>query len=88
MTGRLPIGETVIVWPASTNFFIGVLQASAAPPSTRMPHEPQTAMRQDLRYESVPSCVSLIASSASSTDAVTGIVTVKVSKRDFFVSGS
>ena len=34
--------------PASTSGFIGVLQASTAPPSMRMPHEPQTAMRQRL----------------------------------------
>ena len=37
------------VWPASTNGFMAVLQASTAPPSMRMPHEPQTAIRHDLR---------------------------------------
>ena len=88
ITGRLPIGETVITWPASTNLRIGTLQASAAPPSMRMPQEPQTDMRHDLRYDSEPSWVSLMASSASSTVAVTGIVTVKVSNRDRLVSGS
>ena len=49
ITGRLPIGDTVTVWPASTNGFMAVLQASTAPPSMRMPHEPQTAIRHDLR---------------------------------------
>ena len=49
ITGRLPIGEIVGTWPASTSGFIAVLQASTAPPSMRMPHEPQTAMRHDLR---------------------------------------
>ena len=49
ITGRLPIGETVTTWPASTNGFIAVLQASTAPPSIRIPHDPQTAIRHDLR---------------------------------------
>ncbi len=79
ITGRLPIGATVMTWPASTNGFIDVLQPSTAPPSTRMPHEPQTAMRQLLRYASVPSRWSLMTSSASSTVAVTGTSTVYVS---------
>ena len=59
ITGRLPIGATVMTWPASTYGFIDVLQPSTAPPSTRMPHEPQTAMRQLLRYASVPSLLVL-----------------------------
>ena len=49
ITGRLPIAEMAGTWPASANGAIGVLQASTAAPSMRMPHEPQTAMRHDLR---------------------------------------
>ena len=43
------MGEIVGTWPRSTSGFMAVLQASTAPPSMRMPHEPQTAMRHDLR---------------------------------------
>jgi hypothetical protein len=75
-TGRLPIGATVIVCPASTNCFIGVLQLRTAPPSTRIPQEPQTAIRQDRRNASVPSCRSLITSRTSSSEAVVGTSTV------------
>ena len=49
ITGRLPIGEIVGTCPRSTSGFMAVLQASTAPPSMRMPQEPQTAMRHDLR---------------------------------------
>ena len=48
-TGRLPIGEITGTSPASTTGRIGVLQASTAAPSMRMPQEPHTAIRQDLR---------------------------------------
>ena len=48
-TGRLPIGEMTGISPLSANGVIGVLQASTAAPSMRMPHEPQTAIRHDLR---------------------------------------
>ncbi len=36
-------------WPDSTSGAIGVLQASTAAPSMRIPHEPHTAIRQLLR---------------------------------------
>ncbi len=49
ITGRLPIAEIVGTCPASTSGRIAVLQASTAAPSMRMPQEPQTAIRQDLR---------------------------------------
>ena len=42
-----------------------VLHASTAPPSTRIPHEPQIIIRQLLRYASVPSTLSLTTSSVS-----------------------
>ena len=48
-TGRLPIAEMTGTRPSSTSGAIGVLQASTAAPSLRMPHEPHTAMRQLLR---------------------------------------
>ena len=43
------MGEMTGTWPASASGAIGVLQASTAAPSMRMPHEPHTAMRQLLR---------------------------------------
>jgi hypothetical protein len=49
ITGRLPIGEITGTRPSWTSGAIGVLQASAAAPSMRMPQEPHTAMRQLLR---------------------------------------
>jgi len=49
ITGRLPIGEMTGTWPSSTSGLTGVLHASTAAPSMRMPHEPQTAIRHDLR---------------------------------------
>jgi hypothetical protein len=49
ITGRLPIGEMTGTSPDSTIGFIGVLQASTAAPFMRMPHDPHTAIRQDLR---------------------------------------
>ena len=47
--GRLPIAETTGMWPASAIGCIRVLQASTAPPSMRMPQEPQIIIRQLLR---------------------------------------
>ena len=43
------MGEMVGTCPRSTSGFMAVLQASTAPPSMRMPHDPHTAMRHDLR---------------------------------------
>ncbi len=48
-TGRFPIGEIIGTSPASTTGAIGVLQASTAAPSMRIPHDPHTAIRQLLR---------------------------------------
>jgi hypothetical protein len=49
MIGRFPIAEITGTWPASTIGFIRVRQASTAPPSMRMPQEPQIIIRQLLR---------------------------------------
>jgi hypothetical protein len=47
--GRLPIAEMTGTWPAFAMSYIRTLQASTAPPSMRMPQEPQIIMRQLLR---------------------------------------
>ena len=47
--GRLPIAEMTGTWPSRAMSRIRVLQASTAPPSTRIPHEPQIIIRQLLR---------------------------------------
>ncbi len=47
--GRFPIAETTGTCPFCETSAIRVLHASTAPPSTRMPHEPQIIIRQLLR---------------------------------------
>ena len=74
-TGMLPIGEMTGTWPRSTIGFIRSLQASTARPSMRIPQEPQIIIRQLLRYESVPSTVSLTMSRTSRRQAHSGAST-------------
>ena len=47
--GRLPIAEITGTRPSCAMSYIGTLQASTAPPSMRMPQEPQIIIRQLLR---------------------------------------
>ena len=74
-TGMFPIAEMTGTWPRSTMGFIRSLQARTARPSMRIPHEPQIIIRQLLRYESVPSRVSLMMSRTSSRHAHSGAST-------------
>ena len=67
--GRFPIAETTGTCPSAAMSAMRVLQASTAPPSTRIPHEPQIIIRQLFRYASVPSTRSLTTSSVSSSVA-------------------
>ena len=76
MTGRFPMGEITGTWPDSASGAIGVLQASTAAPSMRIPHDPHTAMRQLLRYVTDPSTVSFTTSRTSRSVAVSGPSTV------------
>ncbi len=55
ITGRFPIAEITGTWPAFAMSYIRTLQASTAPPSIRIPQEPQIIIRQLLRYASEPS---------------------------------
>ena len=47
--GRLPIAEMTGTWPACAMSYMRTLQASTAPPSMRIPQEPQIIIRQLLR---------------------------------------
>ena len=67
--GRFPIAEITGTCPSETTSAMRVLQASTAPPSTRIPHEPQIIIRQLLRYASDPSTRSFTTSSVSSSVA-------------------
>ena len=59
MTGITPAGATVIT-PSCTTVWAMVLQARAAWPLIRMAQEPQMALRQEQRRDSVPSSSSRI----------------------------
>jgi len=61
--------------PSCAISYIGTRQASTAPPSMRMPQEPQIIIRQLLRYASEPSTWSLTMSSTSSRQAHSGAST-------------
>src|SRR5215211_1868304 len=86
--GRLPIGDTTGTRPASAMSAIRVLHASTAAPSIRIPHEPQIIIRQLFRYASVPSTLSLIRSSTSSSVAHSGASTSYSTRRRSPVSPS
>ena len=73
--GRFPIAEITGTWPACAMSYIRTLQASTAPPSIRIPQEPQIIIRQLLRYASDPSCRSLTRSRQSSSVASSGAST-------------
>ena len=47
--GRFPIAEITGTRPSCAMSYMRTLQASTAPPSIRMPHEPQIIIRQLLR---------------------------------------
>jgi hypothetical protein len=47
--GRLPIAEITGTCPDCAMSYMRVLQARTAPPSMRIPHEPQIIIRQLLR---------------------------------------
>ena len=47
--GRFPIAEITGTWPAFEMSYIRTLQASTAPPSIRIPQEPQIIIRQLFR---------------------------------------
>ncbi len=49
MIGRFPIAEITGTCPASAIGFMRCRHASTAPPSMRMPQEPQIIIRQLLR---------------------------------------
>src|SRR5262249_24679274 len=74
-TGRFPIGEMTGSCPDLAMSYMRVLHASTAPPSMRMPQEPQIIIRQLLRKESVPSIRSLIRSRTSSSVTHSGAST-------------
>ena len=74
MTGITPAGSTVMT-PSCATVLAMVLQARAAWPLIRIAQEPQMALRQEQRRDSVPSSSSRIWISASRTVALSGIVT-------------
>ena len=47
--GRFPIAEITGMWPAFAISYMRVLHARTAPPSIRIPHDPQIIIRQLLR---------------------------------------